>query len=148
MQTLFRDLPASGDPSMSTGAFAAALLGYAPGPPPAAQYPPTQQHHAPATWAAPQQLAPPPFSIATLPSGPALVMPLLAGGAGGEGAQAQQSMALLHSVVTHIKLHELSPAQLPPQVAQAVRAWLGPAVLDALSYVRPGCTLLEVHALT
>jgi hypothetical protein len=142
MQTLFRDLPASGDPSMSTGAFAAALLGYAPGPPPAAQYPPLQQQHAPAAWAAPPQ----PFALAALPNGPALVMPLAP--AGGDAVAAQQSMALLHSVVTHIKLHELSPAQLPPQVAQAVRAWLGPAVLDALSYVRPGCTLLSVHALT
>ena len=28
-----------------------------------------------------------------------------------------------------------------------MRAWLGPFVLDALAYIRPGCTLLTVHAL-
>ena len=160
MQTLFRDLPASGDPSISTGAFAAALLGYAPGPPPPPvlqPQPQLQQQPAVPTWAAPPPaaaaVAPPaaaavPIAVTTLPTGPGLVLPLPPSGDLGGPPQPAAAAALLQTVVTHIKMHELSPAQLPPQVAQAVRAWLGPAVLDALSYVRPGCTLLEVHALT
>jgi hypothetical protein len=54
---------------------------------------------------------------------------------------------LLQMVITHIKVHDLAPHQLEPGVSSLVRQWLGPAVLDVLAYVRPGCTLLSVHAL-
>lgn len=54
---------------------------------------------------------------------------------------------LLRTVVAHIKLHDCSPHDLPRGLADMVNAWLGSGVLDSLAYVRPGCTLLTVHAL-
>jgi hypothetical protein len=62
-------------------------------------------------------------------------------------AQAAAANPLLRVLVSHIKLHDLSPCELPRELASLVRNWLGPHVLDALAYVRPGCTLLTVHAL-
>ncbi len=66
------------------------------------------------------------------------------------GAEPQGSTTasgLLSVVVSHIKLHDISPYELPRELSDLVRTWLGPHVLDALAYVRPGCTLITLHAL-
>jgi hypothetical protein len=127
---LLSELPA--EPEQAQSAFAAALLG-APLPLPLPVPPPT--------WPAVDLLAPyaqPPG----MPLGMALggLMPPL-------GPAVASAPELLRSVVAHIKLHDVGPQDLPRGLADMVRAWLGGGVLDALAYVRPGCTLLTVHAL-
>jgi hypothetical protein len=67
--------------------------------------------------------------------------------AAGAAPTRQGTHPLLQVVVSHIKLHDIAPNELPREMADLVRSWLGPLVMDALAYVRPGCTLLTVHAL-
>ena len=131
---LLSELPA--EPAQTQGAFAAALLG-APIPPPPLPLPAAPVVPMP-PWPAVDLLAPyaqPPPAAG--PDAAALQI-------GAAGAVAPE---LLRTVVAHIKLHDCSPHDLPSGLADMVHAWLGDGVLDALTYVRPGCTLLTVHAL-
>ena len=116
-------------------AFAAALLGY---PLPGA--PPGVPDEAAAGGA---RGGPPVWQVADLER-----LQAAAGGAPGAApVGAAPVHPLLQVVVSHIKLHDIEPGDLPRQMSDLVRAWLGPFVLDALAYIRPGCTLLTVHAL-
>ena len=131
---LLNELPA--EPAQTQGAFAAALLGAPMLPPP---LPSPAAPGAPLPpWPAVDLLAP----YAQPP--PAIVSNAAALPMGAAGAVAPE---LLRTVVAHIKLHDCSPYDLPRGLADMVHAWLGGGVLDALAYVRPGCTLLTVHAL-
>jgi hypothetical protein len=111
-------------------AFAAALLGY-----------PLSGAPQSAPDAAASRGAPPAWQLADLER---LQAATPASAAPGGAAPVHP---LLQVVVSHIKLHDIEPSDLPRQMSDLVRAWLGPFVLDALAYIRPGCTLLTVHAL-
>jgi hypothetical protein len=148
------ELPQQLASTTTQGAFAAALLG-APaawnaaqperqpaGAPPALPLPlgapdapPVWTHRVPLPGLAGSWPSADPWLQA--PAAPAQPLPLT-------GAS---SPDLLSVVVSHIKLHDISPYELPRELSELVRTWLGPHVLDALAYVRPGCTLITVHAL-